>query len=160
MKNSVFGLLVIVFTLFSCQPETIDVPQEEVGIFNSKIVSIVDGDARFTADYDQVLAAAAEIPALQENDATPYEANIEEIDGKYYLRILSSGGYGTNIELVQDPTNPGVFSGGPIACSSSACNNCCGCVPNGDKCSECMQVASDCRKVNIGGGSGPGPVPF
>ncbi|MEO0468027.1 MAG: hypothetical protein AAF206_00295, partial [Bacteroidota bacterium] len=110
MNKSFFLLMAMLSILTACTQKQLEIPQESVSILNSRMAMTVDGQLQLTKDQGAILAAAQEIPAIREHEAAPVEAFIEEIDGKNYLRIMSSDNFVTNIELIEDAEQPGFFN--------------------------------------------------
>ncbi|NCO63530.1 MAG: hypothetical protein GW839_11965 [Flavobacteriales bacterium] len=85
--------------------------------------------------------------------------HIEEIDGNNYLRFFNEDGSISTIALLKEKNNNSnskksteaslVYAGNTV-CTTEACANCCGCVPDGDYCSACQLDGTDCVRTTSG----------
>jgi hypothetical protein len=84
----------------------------------------------------------------KKNQLNKYALSFEvlKIDGKFFLRFHNQDESSSTIELIGNegyskPSNTLTmsFETGETVCTSAACASCCGCVPDGDYCTECTK---------------------
>ena len=80
---------------------------------------------------------------------------IEEIDGKNYVRFFNEDGSVSTVALINKLSNLSKSSTpittiGSTVCTTQACADCCGCIPNGDYCTHCQVDVLDCKRTTSG----------
>ena len=80
-------------------------------------------------------------------------------ENNFYLRFHNSDNSASTVALVEnvsnnlktnETTNRFMMLGG-TTCISSSCSHCCGCLPNGDYCTNCERWNPDCTRSTTGG---------
>jgi len=75
---------------------------------------------------------------------------IETINGKHYIRFINKDKSISTVALLSVSDNASDNNKlviGKTICTTSACTNCCGCVPEDNYCSACEDSSSDCKRT-------------
>jgi hypothetical protein len=70
-----------------------------------------------------------------------------EIENKHYLRFYNDDKSVSTVALINDKLTTNTMKIGGTVCTTISCANCCGCVPNGDYCTDCTLDSGDCKRT-------------
>jgi hypothetical protein len=159
MKNLITLLLVLF--IISCTNEyDIDNMSKKNESTIEKFVGLEVGHL----DKDEVKVTIEEESLLnsfnafaKKNQLNKYALSFKvlKIDDKFFLRFYNQDKSSSTIELISNEgyskssnTLKMSFEIGETVCTSAACASCCGCVPDGDYCTECTK--GGCSRTTSG----------
>lgn len=102
---------------------------------NSKIGFEKNGEIELVVSDEEIMTTFQNFVFKTRLELEPQSFEIIEVDTISYLRFYSKNHKASTIDLIKGVNNQ--YSTGSTICTSSACSNCCGCLPDGDYCTEC-----------------------
>ncbi|WP_299769102.1 hypothetical protein [uncultured Dokdonia sp.] len=157
MKKLLLAVIAITFLFTSCETEnetfetsTSDLVFKFENDFTNSIIGEGNGDSfQLLVSDASIMKAAKTFVEKQELDLVPESYKIEIIDGKEYLRIYSNDSFVSTIALIID-SERGFRTTGSTVCTSSSCASGGGCVPRGEYCTKCTELAKECHRTTTG----------
>lgn len=167
MKNTFF-LFSLITLLVACSNEIankVDLTPEQKLEFSAKnfvnttIAYEKNDEIKLGVDKDDLLNSFNDYSKKFEIGSDAKSYLIEEIDGKNYLRFYHKDNNGldqvSTVALImtkKDTKNSLVkYKTGLTTCTTTVCNNCCGCVPDGSYCTRCQLDTLACTRTTTGG---------
>ncbi|WP_298424506.1 hypothetical protein [uncultured Kordia sp.] len=87
-------------------------------------------------------------------DKKALSVEILEVEKEYYIRFYNEDKSVSTVALLpveNSKNDQHIFSIGKTTCHSTACSNCCGCLPKGDYCTKCEVDYKDCERTTTSG---------
>jgi hypothetical protein len=165
MKAKFLLITVLTLILFSCLDENIknDIDDnskksENLNIIGSEIAKLKDGKVELIFTDNEIIESFNKFSNKVKLNKIALSLEVLEIEENYYLRFYNDDESVSTIALIKkesqeknkDNYSTITFWGGETICSSTACANCCGCIPDGDYCSNCSLDTFDCSRTTSG----------
>lgn len=102
---------------------------------NSQIGFEKNGEIELVVSDEKIMTTFQNFVFKSRLGLEPQSFEIIKVDNISYLRFYSKNHKASTIALIKEDNNQ--YRTGSTICTSSACSNCCGCLPEGDYCTEC-----------------------
>ena len=152
MKKFKCLLCLLALFVLSCEKErdsldskSIEIESDFISITNSVVGYEEDGVVRLGVSDEKIMTNFKEFVKKNKLNLKPQTFSIVKIDNKNYLRFYNEDKRVSTMELIKGENNKVAL--GETVCTSDYCAHCCGCVPDGDYCTECP---GDCSRTTSG----------
>jgi hypothetical protein len=156
MKKSIVLVVAVLFCL-GCSNESSDTDNtietiEFKTLMHSPVAIEKDGEVRLAVQKREALSTFNQFALSRQLDYKAEDVKIVKVHGKNYLRFYGDNGMVSTLELIKSENN--TFITGGTSCESTACADCCGCVPDGLYCTKCTRYdplpggpVNDCKRI-------------
>jgi len=157
-------LLLLTVVLVSCDDENnIDQTQATISaefssekFVGNKVAYKVNEVIKLGVSNKQLLNSFNNYSEKLELGKKALSLQMEEINGKNYIRFHNEDMSVSTVALINTTKNGSqnnnqIMSIGVTVCTSVACANCCGCIPDGSYCSLCNLSVPDCKRTTSDG---------